>query len=60
MKDCPSHRAFIATADGYESSSDVEDEFARMPNLVADSTEEQETTAIDSIAATAGFPSLIV
>lgn len=63
MKDCPSRRAFIATADGYVSASDVEDDLALAANLVADSDEEKEEMeleAIDSVVATAGYPSLLV
>jgi hypothetical protein len=40
MKDCPSRRAFIATEDGYVSTSDVEDDLALAANVDADSTED--------------------
>jgi len=63
MKDCPSRRAFVATKDGYVSASDVEDDLALAANIVADPTEgdqDTETIAIDSITASAGYPSLIV
>ena len=39
MKDCPSHRGFIATEDGYVSASDVEDDLALAANIFVDSTE---------------------
>jgi len=63
MKDCPSHRASIATEDGYVSASDVEDDLALAANIAADSTEgdqDTETVAIDSVAASVGYPSLLV
>jgi len=63
MKDCPSRRAFIATEDGYVSVSDVEDDLALAANIAADSIEgdqDTETIAIDSVAATAGYSSLLV
>jgi len=61
MKDCPSARAFIAAPDGnrYVSASDVEDDLVLAANIVAD-LEEDEGEAIDSIAATTDFPSLLV
>ena len=61
MKDCPSARAFITAPDGngYVSASDVEDDLVLAANIVSDS-EEDEGEAIDSIAATADFPSLLV
>ncbi|RLM86412.1 putative retrotransposon protein [Panicum miliaceum] len=61
MKDCPSHRAFIAAPDGngYVSASDVADDLALAANIVADS-EDDESEAIDSLAASVGFPSLLV
>jgi len=37
MKDCPSHRGFIATEDGYVSASDVEDNLALAANIIVDS-----------------------
>jgi hypothetical protein len=63
MKDCPSHRAFIATEDGYVSASDVEDDLALVANIDADSTkgdQDKEAIIIDSVAATADYPSLFV
>ena len=59
--DCPSTRSFIAAPDGngYVSASDVEDDLVLAANIVAD-LEEDEGQAIDSIAATADFPSLLV
>ena len=59
MKDCPSTRAFIAAPDGngYVSASDVGDELVLAANFVADSEDEGE--AIDSVATTADFPSLL-
>jgi hypothetical protein len=61
MKDCPSHHAFIAAPDGngYVSASDVEDDLALAANIVAD-LEDDESEAIDSLAASVGFPSLLV
>ena len=61
MKDCPSARAFIAAPDGngYVSASDVEDDLVLGANIVADS-EEEEGEAIDFLAASVGFPSLLV
>ena len=62
-KECPSRRAFIAAPDGngYISASDEEeDSLALATNLVADSSIEQEEDTIDSDAAAAGFPSLLV
>ena len=61
MKDCPSTRAFVVAPDGngYVSASDVEDDdLALATNVVADS--EDESDAIDSNAASEGFPSLLV
>jgi len=63
MKDCPSRRTFIATKDGYVSAIDVEDDLAHAANIAADHTEgdhNMETIVIDSIAASAGYPSLLV
>ena len=63
MKDCPSRRAFIATEDGYVSTSDVEDDLALAANIAADSIEDdhdKETITIDSVAAAADYPSLLV
>jgi len=63
MKDCPSRHAFIATKDGYVSASDIEDDLALAANIAADPTEgdqDTETIAIDSIAASASYPSLFV
>ena len=61
MKDCPSARAFIAApnGNGYVSASDGEDDLVLATNIVADA-EEDEGEAIDSIAATTDFPSLLV
>src|SRR6185312_15527636 len=61
MKDCPSTRTFIAAHDGngYVSASDVEDDLVLAANIVADS-EEDESEAIDSLAATTDLPSLLV
>ena len=61
MQDCPSTRAFIAAPDGngYVSASDVEDDLVLAANIVADS-EEDDGEAIDSLAATADLPSLLV
>jgi hypothetical protein len=59
MKDCLSHRAFIATNDGgYVSASDVEDDLALAANHVADSESEEE--AIDPMTAAAGYKSILV
>ena len=55
MKNCHSRRSFIATEDGYVSASDVKDDLA----LAADPIEgdqDTETIAIDSVAASAGYP----
>jgi len=63
MKDCPSRRAFIATEDGYISASDVEDNLALAANIAADPTagvQDMETITIDSVAASVGYPSLLV
>ena len=61
MKDCPSARAFIAApvGNGYVSASDVEDDLVLAANIFAD-LEEDEGEAIDSLAATADLPSLLV
>ena len=61
MKDCPSSRAFIAAPDGngYVCASDVEDDLVLAANIVGDS-EDEEGEAIDSLAATADLPSLLV
>ena len=61
MKDCPSTRAFIASPDGngYISASDVEDDLVLAANIVAD-LEDEEGEPIDSLAATADLPSLLV
>ncbi len=63
MKDCPSHCAFIATEDGYVSASDIEDDLALAANIDADPTEgdqDKEAITIDSVAAAADYPSLLV
>jgi len=52
-----------ATEDGYVSASDVEDDLAFVANIVVDSTEgdqDTETIAIDSVATSMGYPSLLV
>jgi len=61
MKDCPSRRAYLVSADGteYVSASDVEDELALAANIVEDEKKE-EKVAIDSPAASAGYESLLV
>jgi len=62
MNDCRRHRAFIATEDGYVSASDVEDDLALAANIVVYSTEgnqDTETIAIDFVAASLGYPSLL-
>jgi hypothetical protein len=59
MKDCPSHRAFIATNDGgYASASDVEDDLALATNHVADLDSEGE--AIDPMTTAVGYKSILV
>jgi len=63
MKDCPNRRAFTATKDWYVSASDVEDDLAFAANIVTDPTEgdyDTKTIAIDSVAASAGYHSLLV
>jgi hypothetical protein len=63
MKDCPNRRAFIATEDGYVSASDVEDDLALAANIDADFIEgdhDKEAIIIDSVAAAADYPSLLV
>jgi hypothetical protein len=62
LKECPSRRAFIAAPDGngYISASDEEDSLALATNIVVDSLIEQEVDTIDSHAAAAGFPRLLV
>jgi hypothetical protein len=63
MKNYPSRRPFIATDDGYVSASDVEDDLALAANIDADSTEgnqDKEAIIIDSVAAAADYPSLLV
>jgi len=63
MKDCPSPHTSIATKDGYVSASDVEDDLTLAANIAADPTEgdqDTETIAIDSVTASAGYPSLLV
>ena len=59
----PQSSCFRGTKDGYVTASDVEDDLALAPNIVVDSTEgdqDIETIAIDSVAAAAGYPSLLV
>jgi len=49
--------------DGYVIASDVEDDLALAANIAADPTEgdqDTETIAIDSVAVSAGYPSLLV
>jgi hypothetical protein len=59
MKDCLSHRAFIATNDGgYVSASEVEYDLALAANHVADSDSEGE--AIDPLTAAAGYKSILM
>jgi hypothetical protein len=59
MKDCPCHRAFIATNDGgYVSAGDVEDNLSPDANHVADSDSEGET--IDHMTAAVGYKSILV
>ena len=60
IKDCPSRRAYIAApdGDGYVSASDVEDDLVLATNMAAGSGEEE--VQIDSNAATAHYPSLLV
>ena len=63
MKDCPSRRAFNSTEDEYVSASDVEDDLALAANVAVDSTEgdqNTETIVIDSVAASVGYPSLLL
>jgi hypothetical protein len=62
LKERPSIHAFIASpaANGYISASDEEDSLALATHLVADSSVKQEEDTIDSDAAVAGFPSLLV
>ena len=63
MKECPSHRAFVATEYGYISASDVEDNLALAANIDADSSEgdqDKEAITIDSMATSMGYPSLLV
>ena len=61
MKDCPSTCAFIIAPDdnGYVSADDVEDDLVVAANYAAGS-EENAVDAIDSNAASAGFPGLLV
>jgi hypothetical protein len=59
MKDCLSHRAFIATNDGgYVSASEVEYDLALAANHVADSDSEGE--AIDPMTTVADYKSILV
>jgi hypothetical protein len=59
MKDCASHRAFIATNDGgYVSASDVEDDLALLANHVVDSESKEE--ANDPMTAVVGYKSIHV
>ena len=61
--ECPSRCAFIATEDGYVSANNVEDDLAPTANIAADSTEndqDKEAITIDYVAASAGYPSLLV
>jgi hypothetical protein len=60
LKDCPSRCAYIATVDGqgYESASDVEEEFVLAAKLVVDETTKEED-AIDSLATSMGYENLL-
>ena len=59
MRDCPSQRAYIATADGgYESASDVEEDFALAANLAADPGDAE--LVIDSVTATEGYQTILM
>ena len=63
IKDCPSRCAFIATKDGYASASDVNDDLALAANIDADSSkgdQGKDAIHIDSVAASTGYPSLLV
>ena len=63
MKDYPSRPAFIATEDGYVSANDVEYDLALAANIVVYSTEDDQDTqtiTIDPVAASMGYPSLLV
>ena len=63
MKECPSHRAFIAIEDEYVSASDVQDDLALATNIDADFTEgdqDKKVVAIDSMADSMRYPSLLV
>ena len=62
MRDCPSRRANIATGDGgYESASDVEDEYRVAANLYEEEkTAEEDDEAIDSNAMTSHLRSILV
>ena len=56
MKDCPSQRAYSATADGgYVSHSDVEEEYAFEANLAADHDMDSEGEEISGTAATESY-----
>jgi hypothetical protein len=59
MKDCPSHRAFIATNDGgYVSASDSENDLVPIANHVADLDSEGE--AIDPMTIGVDYKSILV
>ena len=61
MKECPSRHSFIATEDGYVSASDVEDDLALAANTdPTEGDQDKEAIIIDSVAAAADYPSLLV
>ena len=62
MKDCPSYRTYLVSVDGtgYVSASDVEDELALAANIIADEEKKEDEVAIDSLAASAIYESLLV
>jgi hypothetical protein len=62
MRDCPSMHAYIATCDGgYESASNVEDEYRVATNLYAEEkAAEEDSEAIDFNAMTSHLRSILV
>jgi len=63
MKEWLSHHVFIATKDWSVTTSNVKDDLALATNIDADSIEDdedKEAIAIDSVAASVGYPSLLV
>jgi len=62
MRDCPSMHAYIATCDGgYESASNVEDEYRVAANLYAEEkAAEEDGEAIDFKAMTSHLRSILV